>query len=76
MHEVRSAVTVAMVYTVYRKYIAFTKRQWTSKIFKNIYKMNVDVGISSEKSNRTRQGWDKEVKDVSGKYRKLLITLL
>ena len=43
---------------------------------KNIYKMNVDVGISGEKSNGTRQGWEKAGKDKSEKYRKLLITFL
>ena len=38
--------------------------------------MNVDVGINGEKSNRTRQGWDKARKDMSEKYEKLLITFL
>ena len=45
---------------------------------KNIYKMNVDVWISGEKSNGTRQGWDKARKDMmqsTGNYWSLIPTL-
>ena len=57
---------------IMEKALPLQKRQWISN--KNIHKMNVDVGISGEKSNRTRQGWDKAGKDMSEKYGKLLIT--
>ena len=38
--------------------------------------MNVDVGISGEKSNGPRQGEIKQGRIMSEKYRKLLITFL
>ena len=46
-------VVYKKVYTVYRKGIAFTQNTDSEQVFT---KMNVDVGISGEKSNRTRQG--------------------
>ena len=57
------------------KCIAFAKKNKTvNKQWKSLTKMNVDVGINSEKCNETRQGWVR--KNMSAKDGKVLITFL
>ena len=62
-----NAVMVGMVQCIL-KALPLQKRQWTSN--KNIYKVNVNVGISGKKG--MKQGRD----EIKKAYGKLLITFL